>query len=51
MKLKMSISIDEAKIKIIEDYVKDGVFRNKSHALEQALDSFLKDLKETKNEQ
>lgn len=48
MKQKMSISIDEAKIKILEDYVKEGLFRNKSHALEQALNSLLKDLGENK---
>jgi len=51
MKQKMSVSIDEEKIKIIEEYVQDGVFRNKSHAFEQALDSFLKNLEAAKNEQ
>ena len=48
MKLKMSITIDENKIKTIEEYIRNGVFRNKSHALEQALDLFLKDLGENK---
>ena len=42
MKQKMSISIDEEKIKIIESLVKLGKFRNKSHALEQGLDILLK---------
>ena len=51
MKQKISVTIDEKTIKIVEQIIKSGIFRNKSHALEQALDSFLKDLKETKNEQ
>lgn len=42
MKQKMSISIDEEKIKIIEKLVEQGRFRNKSHALEQGLDTLLK---------
>ena len=37
MKQKMSISVDESKVKMIEELVQKGVFRNKSHAIELAL--------------
>jgi len=49
MKSKMSISVNEEKIKKIEKYVKQGIFRNKSHVIEHALDFLLKNL-ENKNE-
>ena len=42
MKQKMSISIEEESVKIIEDIVKNGRFRSKSHVLEYALDRFLR---------
>ena len=51
MKQKMSISIDDEKINQIERYLKKGIFRNKSHALEQGLDDLLKKLAEENNEQ
>lgn len=38
MKQKMSISVEDSKIKLIENLVGKGVFRNKSHAIESALD-------------
>jgi len=41
MKQKISITIDEEKIKIIDEYVRKGIFRNKSHALEKGLDSVI----------
>ena len=44
MKQKMSISVDEEKVKLIEEYVKKGTFRNKSHALEQGIDKLLQAL-------
>ena len=47
MKQKLSISIDEKKIKILESLLKEGKFRNKSHIIEYSLDKFLK---ENKNE-
>lgn len=37
MKQKISISVDEETIKDIEKYVKEGTFRNKSHAVEFAV--------------
>ena len=42
MKQKISISIEEEKIKIIEDLLKHGLFRNKSHLIEAAIEYFAK---------
>lgn len=41
MKQKMSISIEEEKIKLLEKLLKQGIFRNKSHIIEYSLDRFL----------
>ena len=41
MKRKLSISIEADKIDLIEEKVNNGVFRNKSHLIEFALDKFL----------
>lgn len=41
MKQKISITIDEKKIKEIEALLKEGLFRNKSHILEYSLNKFL----------
>lgn len=41
MKQKLSVTIDEEKIKIIEEILKEGLFRNKSHIIEYALIKFL----------
>jgi len=48
MKQKLSITIDEEKIKKIERILLEGFFRNKSHILEFALAKFLE--KEVQNE-
>jgi len=42
MKKKVSISIEEATLKYVEDKVKEGLFRNKSHLIEYAVSNFLK---------
>lgn len=42
MKQKLSISMDEEKVKIIEKIVSEGRFRNKSHIIEYALETYLK---------
>ena len=42
MKKKLSISVDEEKVALIESKVAEGRFRNKSHMIEYALDSFLR---------
>ena len=41
MKQKISITIDEGKVKILEEMLKDGRFRSKSHILELSLTKFL----------
>lgn len=41
MKTKISITIDEEKITLIEEILKQGLFRNKSHIIEYALIKFL----------
>ncbi len=41
MKQKLSITVDEEKVKRIEVILKRGFFRNKSHILEFALTKFL----------
>lgn len=42
MKQKLSITVDEGLIKTIEDMLKDGLFRNKSHVIEYAVSQWLK---------
>lgn len=41
MKQKLSITIDEEKVKSIEKLLEKGRFRNKSHVLEYSLNKFL----------
>jgi len=41
MKQKLSITIDEEKVVSINEILKKGLFRNKSHVLEFALIKFL----------
>ncbi|MEK6933291.1 MAG: hypothetical protein AABW75_00255 [Nanoarchaeota archaeon] len=41
MKQKISITIEDEKMKLIEELVKQGIFRNKSHALESGVDFIL----------
>jgi len=43
MKQKISISIDEEKVVLLEDLLHDGKFRSKSHVIEYSLDKFLKE--------
>jgi len=43
MKQKISVTIDEEKIKLIENILKEGLFRSKSHVLEYSLNKFLKE--------
>jgi len=57
MKQKISVTIDEKTLKIVEQIIKSGIFRNKSHAVEFSLNKLIKenhpcvvDLKEKKNE-
>ena len=43
MKQKLSITIEKETIKLLDDVIKDGVFRNKSHAIEFSLNKILKE--------
>jgi len=45
MKQKLSVTIDEEKVEIIENLLKEGKFRNRSHILEYSLNKFLKEVK------
>ena len=42
MKQKLSISIDDETIKLLEKLVKEGRFRNKSHLIEYSINKFIK---------
>jgi Arc/MetJ-type ribon-helix-helix transcriptional regulator len=48
MKKKLSITIDEEKIKLIEEILKEGMFRSKSHIIEYGLNKFLNEMKNGK---
>jgi Arc/MetJ-type ribon-helix-helix transcriptional regulator len=41
MKQKLSITIEEDKIKLLEELLKEGKFRSKSHIMEYSLNKFL----------
>ncbi|MCR4327081.1 MAG: ribbon-helix-helix domain-containing protein [Nanoarchaeota archaeon] len=41
MKQKLSVTIDEEKVLLIENILKKGYFRSKSHIIEFALNKFL----------
>ena len=43
MKQKLSITIEEEKIKMIEKHIENGIYRNKSHVFEQGLNLLLKE--------
>lgn len=43
MKEKLSITIEEEKVRVIEEMLKEGLFRNKSHIVEYSLNKFLKE--------
>ncbi len=46
MKQKLSITIDRKTIKLIEESIKDGLFRNRSHVVEFSLNKTLKEKKQ-----
>jgi len=49
MKGRISATIDKETIKDIEEILKKGIYRNKSHVIEESIKSFKKSLKK-KNE-
>ena len=48
MKEKLSVTIDKKTIKLLEESIQEGLFRNKSHAVEY---SITKTFKERKNDE
>ncbi len=42
MKRKLSVTIEKDTVKLMENMVKEGRFRNKSHVLEYAVDRLLR---------
>jgi Arc/MetJ-type ribon-helix-helix transcriptional regulator len=48
MKQKISITIDEQHVKIIEKLLQDSRYRNRSHVIEHSLSEFLGENKEDK---
>ena len=46
MKEKLSITIDKKTIELIDESIKEGLFRNKSHVVEFSLNKILKEKKE-----
>lgn len=51
MKQKISITIDEEKIETLEQLLKEGFFRSKSHVIEFALNKFLNKIREIEDEE
>ena len=45
MKQKLSITVDEKTIKMLDEALKEGLFRNKSHVVEFSLNKILKGIK------
>lgn len=45
MKQKLSITMEEDTVKLIDEILKEGRFRNKSHLIEYSLNRFLKEEK------
>tara|TARA_Y100000310_G_scaffold344857_1_gene460045 strand:- start:3998 stop:4153 length:156 start_codon:yes stop_codon:yes gene_type:complete len=50
MKFRISATVDKKTLHILKDLVRDGTFRNKSHAIEKALEFLDKHAKKKKNE-
>jgi len=51
MKEKLSITIDEENVKLIEKAVQQGNFRNKSHAVEYAVAKLLNEQNKNKEKE
>lgn len=43
MKQQLTITIEEDKVREIEELLKEGLFRSKSHVLEYSLNKFLRE--------
>lgn len=42
MKTKLSISVNDELVALIDEKLKEGLFRNKSHVIEYAIKEFLR---------
>lgn len=49
MKQKISVTVEEETLKLIDEIIKTGTFRNKSHAVELGLNKLLKQEEINKN--
>ena len=43
MKQKLSVTLDEETLKKVDEIIKEGLFRNKSHVVEFSLNKILKE--------
>ncbi|MBS3086790.1 hypothetical protein J4422_03755 [Candidatus Pacearchaeota archaeon] len=43
MKQKISVTVEEKTLKLIDEIIATGIFRNKSHAVEFSLNKILKE--------
>lgn len=50
MKKRVSVTIDEDKDRILDSFLKDGKYRNKSHIVERAIELIIEKEKGGKNE-
>jgi len=50
MKQKISVTVEEETLKLVDKIVKSGIFRNKSHAVEFGLNKIVKEKQEKGNE-
>jgi Arc/MetJ-type ribon-helix-helix transcriptional regulator len=49
MKQKLSVTLDEKTLEKVDEIIKEGSFRNKSHVVEYSLNKTLKDRKNGKD--
>lgn len=49
MKQKLSVTLDEKTLEKVDEIIKEGLFRNKSHVVEYSLNKTLKDRKNGEN--
>jgi len=51
MKARVSATIDEKTLKILVSLIRDGTFRNKSHAIERAIELLKKEIEVGKKDE
>lgn len=50
-KIRISATIDQKTLKILNSLVKDSIFRNKSHVIEKAIEILKKKVENEKNKE